>query len=130
MLIYYVIFKVSVFHTDEKNIMRRIYQILAGYFNDNDADELTKDPVFCTVLGKDALASQPTMSRFFNRLDENSLLQFEKIFRILRQKIYGIRHSENVLLDLDSRFLQILVISTCGEIAASPLRKSTISQRP
>ena len=26
------------FHTDEKNLMQRIYQILAGYFNDNDAD--------------------------------------------------------------------------------------------
>ena len=28
------------FHTDEKNLMQRIFQIIAGYFNDNDADEL------------------------------------------------------------------------------------------
>ena len=68
------------FHTDDKNLMQRIYQIIAGYFNDNDADELTNDPVFCAVLGKDALASQPTMSRFFNRMNEASLVQFEKIF--------------------------------------------------
>ena len=93
-------------HTDDKNLMQRIYQILAGYFNDNDADELTTDPVFCAVLGKDALASQPTISRFFNRLDEDSLLQFEKIFRILRHKIYGIRPPENILLDLDSTLLK------------------------
>ena len=94
------------FHTDDKNLMQRIFQLLAGYFNDNDADELTTDPVFCAVLGKDALASQPTMSRFFNRLDEDSLVQFEKIFRILRQKVYGIRPPENILLDLDSTLLQ------------------------
>ena len=62
--------------------------------------------MFCAVLGKDALASQPTISRFFNRLDEDSLLQFEKIFRILRHKIYGIRPPENILLDLDSTLLK------------------------
>ena len=90
--------------------MQRIYQILAGYFNDNDADELITDPVFCTVLGKDALTSQPTMSRFFNRLDEGSLLQFEKIFHILRHRIYGIRPPENILLDLDSTLLQTYAI--------------------
>ena len=39
-------------------------------------------------------------------MDEDSLIQFEKIFRILRQKIYGIRPPENILLDLDSTLLQ------------------------
>ena len=57
-------------HTDKENLMQRIYQIFSGYFNDDDADELVTDPIFRTVLGKDALASQPTMSRFYNRLDD------------------------------------------------------------
>ena len=86
--------------------MQRIYQILAGYFNYHDADELTTGLVFCAVPSKDALASPLTMPRFFNRLDEDSLVQFEKIFRVLRQKIYGIRPPENILLDLDSTLLQ------------------------
>ncbi len=93
-------------HTDDQLLMQRIFQILAGYFNDNDADELVSDPVFCAVLNKDSLASQPTMSRFFNRLDEDSLHQFEQIFRLFRQKIYGIMPPENILLDLDSTLLQ------------------------
>ena len=42
--------------------------IIAGYFEDDASDELTNDPVFKAVLNKDALASQPTVSRFFNRM--------------------------------------------------------------
>ena len=38
-----------------------IYMIIAGYFEDDDSDELTHDPVFKAVLNKDALASQPTV---------------------------------------------------------------------
>ena len=64
--------------------------IIAGYFEDDDADELTNDPVFKSVLEKDALASQPTVSRFFNRMDEDTLNQFLAIARVLRRKIYKI----------------------------------------
>ena len=49
-----------------------IYMIIAGYFEDDASDELTNDPVFKPVLNKDALASQPTVSRFFNRMDEDT----------------------------------------------------------
>ncbi len=61
-----------------------IYMIIAGYFEDDASDELTNDPVFKAVLNKDALASQPTVSRFFNRMDEDTLNQFLTIGRILR----------------------------------------------
>ena len=57
-------------HTDSKNAIQKIYQLIAGYFQDDDADELTSDPVFTTILDKSSLASQPTMSRFINRCDE------------------------------------------------------------
>ena len=53
-----------------------IYMIIAGYFEDDDSDEPTNDPVFKSVLEKDAFASQPTVSRFFNRMDEDTLNQF------------------------------------------------------
>ena len=50
-----------------------IYMIIGDYFEDDASDELTNDPVFKSVLEKDALASQPTVSRFFNRMDEDTL---------------------------------------------------------
>ena len=65
--------------------------IIAGYFEDDASDELTNDPVFKAVLNKDALASQPTVSRFFNRMDEDTLNQFLTIGRILRKRVYSVQ---------------------------------------
>ena len=82
-----------------------IYMIIGDYFEDDASDELTNDPVFKSVLEKDALASQPTVSRFFNRMDEDTLNQFLAIARVLRRKIYSIQMPQAVILDLDSTLL-------------------------
>ena len=82
-----------------------IYMLIAGYFEDDASDELTVDPVFKSVLKKDTLASQPTVSRFFNRMDEDTLNQFLAIGRMLRKKIYSIQMPQAVILDLDSTLL-------------------------
>lgn len=79
-----------------------MYQQLAGYFTDDDSDELTCDPIFTNLLDKEYLASQPTMSRFFNRMDDITLMQFDWILYLLRKKIYSIRKPEMVLFDIDS----------------------------
>lgn len=65
----------------------------------------TNDPVFKAVLGKSALASQPTVSRFFNRMDEDTLKQFQEISRILKKRLYSIQMPQAVILDLDSTLL-------------------------
>lgn len=90
------------FHKDDENLMQMIYQVISAYFEDDCADELTLDPVFNVILEKDRLASQPTLSRFFNRMDEDTLLQFDDIDKSLRDIIYSIKYPEHVLLDLDS----------------------------
>ena len=93
------------YHTDRDNLLQMIYMIMAGYFEDDASDELTNDPVFKAVLEKSALASQPTVSRFFNRMDEDTLKQFQEISRILRKRIYSIQMPQAVILDLDSTLL-------------------------
>ncbi|MBP3399877.1 MAG: IS1380 family transposase [Erysipelotrichaceae bacterium] len=93
------------YHTDKENLLQMIYMIIAGYFEDDASDELTNDPVLKAVLGKDALASQPTVSRFFNRMDEDTLNQFLAIGRMLRKKIYSISMPEAIIFDLDSTLL-------------------------
>ena len=93
------------YHTDKENLLQIIYMIIAGYFEDDASDELTNDPVFKAVLNKDALASQPTVSRFFNRMDEDTLNQFLTIGRILRKRVYSIQMPQAVILDLDSTLL-------------------------
>ncbi|MCQ2511757.1 MAG: IS1380 family transposase, partial [Lachnospiraceae bacterium] len=75
-------------------------------FEDDASDELTNDPVFKSILDKRTLASQPTISRFFNRMDEDTLNQFLEISKILRKKIYSIQTPEAAILDLDSTLLE------------------------
>ena len=90
------------YHKDDENLWQVIYQILGAYFEDDCADELTKDPILTAILVKKALASQPTLSRFFNRMDEDSLNQFYTLMRRFRKVVYSIKKPEIILLDLDS----------------------------
>lgn len=93
------------YHKDDENLWQVIYQILGAYFEDDCADELTKDPILTAILVKKALASQPTLSRFFNRMDEDSLNQFYTLMRRFRKVVYSIKKPEIILLDLDSTLL-------------------------
>lgn len=93
------------FHKDDENLWQVIYQILGTYFEDDCADELTNDPILTAVLAKNALASQPTLSRFFNRLDDTTLNQFYDLMRRFRKVVYSIKKPEMILLDLDSTLL-------------------------
>ena len=92
-------------HTDPDNLMQIIYQIIAAYFEDDCADELTNDPVFTSILEKETLASQPTLSRFWNRMDEDTLSQLDLINEKMREVVYSIKHPEHMLFDLDSTLL-------------------------
>lgn len=92
-------------HIDPENLLQMIYQTIAAYFEDDCADELTVDPVFTAILEKEALASQPTISRFFNRMDELTLEQFGMIERKMRDIVYAIKMPEHMVFDLDSTLL-------------------------
>lgn len=92
-------------HTDTANLMQVIYQIISAYFEDDCADELTNDPVMMAILNKDALASQPTLSRFYNRMDEDTISQLNQITRELRKIIFSIKKPEFMLFDIDTTLL-------------------------
>lgn len=93
------------FHKDDENLMQVILQITSAYFEDNCADELTNEPVMTAILNKEALASQPTLSRFYNRMDGKTLGQLENITCILRRTVYSIKEPEAMLFDIDSTLL-------------------------
>ena len=106
------------YHTDRDNLLQMIYMIMAGYFEDDASDELINDPVFKAVLEKSALASQPTVSRFFNRMDEDTLKQFQEISRILRKRIYSIQMPQAVILDLIPRSSQHTANRKAGHLTS------------
>ena len=84
---------------------RLYFQIIAAYFEDDCADELTNEPVFTEILRKEVLASQPTLSRFWNRMDEDTLKQFDITDQAMRNTVYSVRHPDCMLFDLDSTLL-------------------------
>ena len=95
------------FHSDVDNLMQVMYQIFSSYNEDDCADELSNEPVITAALEKDRLASQPTLSRFYNRMDETTLQQFSDILVELRKIVYRINPPKQVLFDLDSTLLRL-----------------------
>ena len=89
-------------HTDSSNLMQTIFLIIAAYFVD---DAMAYDPVLLEILQKVRLASQPTLSRFFNRMDESTLAQLEKICMKLLKTAYAIEMPSAIVLDMDTTLL-------------------------
>ena len=89
-------------HKDHENLLQMLFQIMAAYFQDDQADALRNDPALTAAVGKETLASQPTLSRFHNRLDENTLAQLGEMLRTIRSRAYSVEMPEHVLFDLES----------------------------
>ena len=65
-------------------VRARVYGILAGYEDQNDHDTLRHDPMLKLIADRsptdDALASQPTLSRFENSINIPSLKRLRDVF--------------------------------------------------
>lgn len=93
-------------HTDADNLMQLLYQMITAYFEDDCADELNPDSVFTAILDTDSLASQPSLSRFWNRMDQDTLAQLDQIDVRMRDIIYSIKAPEHMLFDIYSTLLE------------------------
>src|SRR5499426_2071620 len=70
--------------TVEDLLKQRVYQIVAGYEDANDANTLRDDPIFKLRLDRwpetgDSLASPPTLSRFENRVSRPELYRMARV---------------------------------------------------
>jgi len=83
-------------------LRKKIYQVIAGYHEDDAANHLTHDPIFTQVLGTPALASQPSLSRFFRRFDTQAIDQLQVANQELLDRVHKMRQSDTLLIDLDS----------------------------
>lgn len=89
-------------HSNKQLLGQKMYQLIAGYHEDDAADQLTHDPVFTRVLGTPALASQPSLSRFFKRFDAQALNQLQAANQELLDRVHRTRNAETLIFDLDS----------------------------
>lgn len=71
--------------TNHDLLKQRVFQIAAGYEDANDAGTLRHDPILKLLLGRlpesgTPLASQPTISRFENRVSRTELYRLARVF--------------------------------------------------
>ena len=97
----------KVIHGLDEMLAQRVYQIACGYEDCNDADDLRRDPVLKTSIGRlpqsdPDLASQPTLSRFENRV---SRTQLRRMAEVLVGTFLGRNSSRTprwIILDFDA----------------------------
>jgi len=93
-----------ILHDQLALIRQRLYQIVAGYEDANDATLLRKDPLFKAVTGRRPedldLGSQPTFSRLENRIHSGTLeeLNDEMVRTFIRSRVEPL---EEITLDID-----------------------------
>jgi Transposase DDE domain group 1 len=88
-------------------LRQRIYQIVAGYEDANDADRLRHDPLLQIVADQKlgaVLGSQPTLSRWENSPSARDLVRFNDALLEIFIRVCGeqVRQRGQILLDIDS----------------------------
>jgi len=92
-------------HDLETLLRQRIYQMVAGYEDCNDANVVRKDPALKTACGRklsdEGLGSQPTLSRMENSLTNHDLYGIGEYFVDLYIHRMRKRRPKEIVLDLD-----------------------------
>lgn len=102
-------------HTPASILEQLIFSTIAGYPADSAANSLRHDPVFTRILDKDNLASQPTISRCINTLDEGSIEAMNKILETLFELGNPVKKTKQLVLDIDSTLFQVYGKQEQGE---------------
>ena len=79
-----------------------IYQNIAGYSTDSSANLLKQDPIFKVILDKSRLASQSSISRFWDRISEENISQLQDLNQAMIDKVRSARNTTEMIFDLDS----------------------------
>lgn len=95
-------------HALEDFLRQRLFGMAGGYADANDAAQLRNEPIFRLLVNRgleeeDALASQPTLSRFENGMGLGSLMRAGHYVadHVLRQQRKRVGRVPRVTLDLD-----------------------------
>jgi hypothetical protein len=96
-------------HTLEDLLAQRIFGLACGHADANDADRLADDPIHKLLLGRDPvagdpLASQPTISRFENRVGIQELFAIGRelaasVIERHQRRLHG--RARRITIDLD-----------------------------
>jgi len=90
-------------HTLREILRQRLFGLLAGYQDANDHTRLRHDPILQTVAdrGEEALASQPTLSRFENAATARQVAQINRLLVKMFVQRMGRARPKRMILDID-----------------------------
>ena len=100
-----LVVKDPVWHRDHPNsdvVLQKVYQHIAGYHTDDQADDLAVEPLLTALFGKDRLASQPTLSRFYDKADISTAKSLESVNQTLQRRVYEIEPRKQFVCDVGS----------------------------
>lgn len=89
-------------HNNLSLMKQLIYQNIAGYSTDSSANLLQQDPIFKEILDKSRLASQSSLSRFWDRISEENISQLQDLNQAMIDKVRLARNVTEMIFDLDS----------------------------
>ena len=89
-------------HDNISLLEQLLFQLISGYAADSSAKLLKEDPIFQLILNKETAASQPSLSRFWDRIDEKTIRQFQDLNQALIDKVRLKRNTTEIIIDLDS----------------------------
>jgi len=90
---------VFVVHSYEKILKQRVFLLMQGYEDANDAGYLKNDPVLQSILDGD-IVSQPTISRFENHLDKHSIFNILSFW--VDRYVASLKGRDEVIIDIDA----------------------------
>ena len=88
-----------VVHSYEKMLKQRVFLLMQGYEDANDAEYLKHDPVLETILDGD-IVSQPTISRFENHLNKHTI--FSILNAWVERYVSSLKGRDKVIIDIDA----------------------------
>lgn len=89
-------------HDNISLLEQLLFQLIAGYSADSSVNLLKEDPIFRLVLDKEAIASQASLSRFWDRISEENIAQFQELNQAMLDKVRMERNNTQMIIDLDS----------------------------
>jgi len=92
-------------HDDLALLRQRTFGLIAGYEDANDHQRMRHDPILKLVADRPVdhpgLASQPTLSRFENRITARQVVRLNRLLIHHVVSVHRQRHSKEIILDLD-----------------------------
>jgi hypothetical protein len=86
-------------HSYEKMLKQRVFFLMHGYEDANDANYLRYDPAFKTILDGE-IVSQPTISRFENKLDKRTIFKVLELW--VDKYVKSLQGRNRVVIDIDA----------------------------